>query len=206
MDEPGTQANVAALAARGVRFIGPVEGALAHGDEGIGRLAEPEDILETVRAATEELPDVEGPLAGRRVLVTAGPTYEPIDPVRFVGNRSSGKMGIAIASEALARGATVTLVLGPGTVAPPAGVDVIRVDTADAMRGAVLARADADAIVMAAAVADFRPKVAADRKLKKEHGVPELVFEPTPDILSELAAGGARDRCWWGSRPRPTTS
>ena len=186
---PVTQANVAALAARGVRFTGPVEGALAHGDEGIGRLAEPEDIVETVRAATEELPDVERPLAGRRVLVTAGPTYEPIDPVRFVGNRSSGKMGIAIASEALARGATVTLVLGPGTVAPPAGVHVIRVDTADAMRGAVLARADADAIVMAAAVADFRPKVAADRKLKKEHGVPELVFEPTPDILRELAAG-----------------
>ena len=184
-----TQANVAALAARGVRFTGPVEGALAHGDEGIGRLAEPEDIVETVRAAAEELPDVEGPLAGRRVLVTAGPTYEPIDPVRFVGNRSSGKMGIAIASEALARGATVTLVLGPGTVAPPVGVDVIRVDTADAMREAVLARADADAIVMAAAVADFRPKVAADRKLKKEHGVPELVFEPTPDILRELAAG-----------------
>ncbi len=186
---PVTQANVAALAARGVRFTGPVEGALAHGDDGIGRLAEPEDILETVRAAAEELPGVEGPLAGRRVLVTAGPTYEPIDPVRFVGNRSSGKMGIAIASEALARGATVTLVLGPGTVAPPAGVDVIRVDTADAMREAVLARADADAIVMAAAVADFRPKVAADRKLKKEHGVPELVFEPTPDILRELATG-----------------
>jgi phosphopantothenoylcysteine decarboxylase/phosphopantothenate--cysteine ligase len=186
---PATQANVAALAARGVLFTGPVEGALAHGDEGIGRLAEPEDIVETVRAAAEEFPGVEGPLAGRRVLVTAGPTYEPIDPVRFVGNRSSGKMGIAIASEALARGAMVTLVLGPGTVAPPAGVDVIRVDTADAMREAVLARADADAIVMAAAVADFRPKVAADRKLKKEHGVPELVFEPTPDILRELAAG-----------------
>jgi phosphopantothenoylcysteine decarboxylase/phosphopantothenate--cysteine ligase len=186
---PVTQANVAALAARGVRFTGPVEGALAHGDEGIGRLAGSEDIVETVRAAAEELPGVEVPLAGRRVLVTAGPTYEPIDPVRFVGNRSSGKMGIAIASEALARGAAVTLVLGPGTVAPPAGVDVIRVDTADAMREAVLARADADAIVMAAAVADFRPKVAADRKLKKEHGVPELVFEPTPDILRELAAG-----------------
>jgi phosphopantothenoylcysteine decarboxylase/phosphopantothenate--cysteine ligase len=185
---PATQANVAALAARGVRFVGPVEGALAHGDEGIGRLAEPADIVEIVRAAAEELPGVEGPLAGRRVLVTAGPTYEPIDPVRFVGNRSSGKMGIAIAGEALARGAVVTLVLGPGTVAPPAGVAVIRVDTAEAMRMAVLARADADVIVMAAAVADFRPKVAADRKLKKEHGIPELVFEPTPDILRELAA------------------
>jgi phosphopantothenoylcysteine decarboxylase/phosphopantothenate--cysteine ligase len=185
---PATQANVAVLAARGVRFAGPVEGVLAHGDEGIGRLAEPQDIVETVRAAAEELPGVQGPLAGRRVLVTAGPTYEPIDPVRFVGNRSSGKMGIAIAGEALARGATVTLVLGPGTVAPPAGVEVIRADTADAMRAAVLARADADVIVMAAAVADFRPKVAADRKLKKEHGIPDLVFEPTPDILSDLAA------------------
>ena len=183
-----TQANVAALAARGVRFAGPVEGALAHGGEGIGRLAEPEDIVETVRAVAEELPGVEGPLAGRRVLVTAGPTHEPIDPVRFVGNRSSGKMGIAIAGEALARGAAVTLVLGPGTVAPPAGADVIRVETAEEMRAAVVARADADAIVMAAAVADFRPKMAADRKLKKEHGVPELVFEPTPDILSELTA------------------
>jgi phosphopantothenoylcysteine decarboxylase/phosphopantothenate--cysteine ligase len=185
---PATQANVSALAARGVRFVGPVEGALAHGDEGIGRLAESADIVETVRAAAEELPGVEGPLAGRRVLVTAGPTYEPIDPVRFVGNRSSGKMGIAIAGEALVRGATVTLVLGPGTVAPPAGVEVIRADTAEAMRVSVLARADADVIVMAAAVADFRPKVVADRKLKKEHGIPELVFEPTPDILRELSA------------------
>jgi phosphopantothenoylcysteine decarboxylase/phosphopantothenate--cysteine ligase len=185
---PATQANVAVLAARGVRFAGPVEGALAHGDEGIGRLAEPQDIVEIVRAIAEELPGVEAPLAGRRVLITAGPTYEPIDPVRFVGNRSSGKMGIAIAGEALARGATVTLVLGPGTIAPPAGAEVIRVDTAEEMRAAVRAAADADVIVMAAAVADFRPKVAADRKLKKEHGVPELVFEPTPDILRELAA------------------
>jgi phosphopantothenoylcysteine decarboxylase / phosphopantothenate---cysteine ligase len=184
-----TQANVAALAARGIRFAGPVEGALAHGDEGIGRFAEPGDIVERVRAAVEAFPDDAGPLRGRHVLVTAGPTYEPIDPVRFVGNRSSGKMGVAIANEALDRGATVTLVLGPGTVAPPAGADVIRVDTAEEMRAAVLARADADAIVMAAAVADFRPKAAADRKLKKEQGVPELLFEPTPDILRELAAG-----------------
>jgi phosphopantothenoylcysteine decarboxylase/phosphopantothenate--cysteine ligase len=184
-----TQANVAALAARGIRFAGPVEGALAHGDEGIGRFAEPGDIVERVRAAVEAFPDDAGPLRGRHVLVTAGPTYEPIDPVRFVGNRSSGKMGVAIANEALDRGATVTLVLGPGTVAPPAGADVIRVDTADEMRAAVLARADADALVMAAAVADFRPKAAADRKLKKEQGVPELLFEPTPDILRELAAG-----------------
>jgi len=121
-------------------------------------------------------------------VITAGPTHEPIDPVRFVGNRSSGKMGVAIATEALARGASVVLVLGPGTVSPPAGVDVIRVETAEEMRTAVLAHADADAFVMAAAVADFRPKVAADRKLKKDQGVPDLVFEPTPDILREIAA------------------
>jgi phosphopantothenoylcysteine decarboxylase/phosphopantothenate--cysteine ligase len=129
------------------------------------------------------------PFAGRRVLVTAGPTHEPIDPVRFVGNRSSGKMGVAIASEALARGAAVVLVVGPGTVPPPAGAAVIRVETAEEMRGAVLAHTeDADAIVMAAAVADFRPKLAADQKLKKDQGVPDLVFEPTPDILREVAA------------------
>jgi len=184
---PATQANVALLAARGVRFVGPVEGTLAHGDEGAGRLAEPEDIVAAVRASAEAL-SAAAPLAGRRVVVTAGPTHEPIDPVRFVGNRSSGKMGVAIANEALARGAAVVLVLGPGTVSPPAAADVIRVETAEEMRTAVLAHADADAIVMAAAVADFRPKVAADRKLKKDQGVPELVFEPTPDILREVAA------------------
>jgi phosphopantothenoylcysteine decarboxylase/phosphopantothenate--cysteine ligase len=185
---PATQANVATLAARGVRFVGPVEGALAHGDEGTGRLAEPDVILEAVRALAESLPAVAAPFAGRRVLITAGPTHEPIDPVRFVGNRSSGKMGVAIAEEALARGASVVLVLGPGTVSPPAAADVIHVGTAEEMRSAVAAHTDADVIVMAAAVADFRPKVVADRKLKKEQGVPELVFEPTPDILREVAA------------------
>jgi phosphopantothenoylcysteine decarboxylase/phosphopantothenate--cysteine ligase len=185
---PATQANVATLAQRAVRFVGPVEGALAHGDEGAGRLAEPDEIAAAVRAVATNLPVAAAPFAGRRVLITAGPTHEPIDPVRFVGNRSSGKMGTAIATEALARGASVVLVLGPGAVSPPAGADVIRVETAEEMRAAVLAHTDADAIVMAAAVADFRPKVAADRKLKKEQGVPELVFEPTPDILREVAA------------------
>jgi phosphopantothenoylcysteine decarboxylase / phosphopantothenate---cysteine ligase len=185
---PATQANVATLAVRGVRFVGPVDGALAHGDEGAGRFAEPDDIVEAVRALAADLPATAAPLAGRRVVITAGPTHEPIDPVRFVGNRSSGKMGVAIATEALARGASVLLVLGPGTVSPPAGVDVIRVETAEEMRTAVLAHADADAFVMAAAVADFRPKVAADRKLKKDQGVPDLVFEPTPDILREIGA------------------
>ena len=186
---PATHANVATLAARGVRFVGPVDGALAHGDEGVGRFAEPEDIVAAVRVAVGDRPSAPVPFAGRRVLVTAGPTHEPIDPVRFVGNRSSGKMGVAVASEALARGAAVVLVVGPGTVSPPAGAEVIRVETAEEMRAAVLAHTDdADAIVMAAAVADFRPKLAAEQKLKKEQGVPDLVFEPTPDILREVAA------------------
>ena len=188
---PATQQNVRTLAGRGVRFVGPVEGPLAHGDDGVGRMSEPDEIVSVVRsAATGPSPTV-GPLAGRRVVVTAGATHEPIDPVRFLGNRSSGKMGVAIAAEALARGADVTLVLGPARVRPPTGVGVVEVGTAEEMRAAVRAHADADVIVMAAAVADFRPKRPADRKLKKDHGVPELVLEPTVDILAEL---GARKR------------
>jgi phosphopantothenoylcysteine decarboxylase/phosphopantothenate--cysteine ligase len=177
-----TQANVGALAARGARFVGPAEGALAHGDEGIGRMSEPEDILAAVAAAIRPRD-----LAGKAILVTAGPTHEPIDPVRFIGNRSSGTMGATIAAEARARGAEVTLVLGPGTVAPPPDVEVVRIETAEQLRAAVLGRsAVADAVVMTAAVADFRPKAAAEVKLKKEHGVPEIVLEPTPDVLAEL--------------------
>ena len=200
---PATQANVAALAARGVRFVGPVEGALAHGDEGIGRLASPRTSSRPFAQPPRNSPTSSDRLPVAGSLVTAGPTYEPIDPVRFVGNRSSGKMGVAIASEALARGATVTLVLGPGTVAPPVGVDVIRVDTAEAMREAVLARADADAVVMAAAVADFRPKVAADRKLKKDARRPRARLRadaghPAPSSgsgrRSGPGAGGVRGR------------
>jgi phosphopantothenoylcysteine decarboxylase / phosphopantothenate---cysteine ligase len=182
-----TQENVATLTGRGVRFVGPVEGPLAHGDEGLGRMSEPEDIAAAVLATFDP-----GDLDGVRVLVTAGPTHEPIDPVRFIGNRSSGTMGVAVAAEAARRGADVTLVLGPGTVAPPAGVDVVRVETADDMHATVIARApDADVVVMAAAVADFRPKSVADVKLKKESGVPEIVLEPTPDIIAEL---GERER------------
>ena len=181
-EHPATRGNVDALAARGVRFVGPVSGPLAHGDEGLGRLADPEEILVTVEAALRP-----HDLAGRSVVVTAGPTHEPIDPVRFIGNRSSGKMGVAIAAEAAARGATVTLILGPGTVPAPPGVTALHVATADEMRDAVLsAYPGADAVVMAAAVADFRPKKPAETKLKKEHGTPELVLEPTPDIVREL--------------------
>jgi phosphopantothenoylcysteine decarboxylase/phosphopantothenate--cysteine ligase len=178
-----TRANVETLTARGVRFVGPVEGALAHGDEGLGRMSEPPEILSAVEASVRS-----ADLTGRRIVVTAGPTFEPIDPVRFVGNRSTGRMGVAIASEAASRGADVTLILGPATVAPPPGVAVVRVETAEQMHDATLFAADrADVIVMAAAVADFRPKAVADSKLKKAHGVPEVVLEPTPDILRELS-------------------
>jgi phosphopantothenoylcysteine decarboxylase/phosphopantothenate--cysteine ligase len=180
-EHPATQANVATLRERGVTFVGPATGPLAHGDEGIGRLEEPEDVVAAVRGALAPQD-----LAGRTILLTSGPTHEPIDPVRFVGNRSTGKMGAALAAEALRRGATVTVVLGPGASAPPDG-EVVPVQTAEEMRDAVLARFDdADAVVMAAAVADFRPKAVADEKLKKDAGVPELHLEPTPDILSEL--------------------
>jgi phosphopantothenoylcysteine decarboxylase / phosphopantothenate---cysteine ligase len=180
-EHPATQANVEILRDRGVTFVGPATGALAHGDEGIGRLEEPEDVVAAVRGALAPQD-----LAGHTLLLTSGPTHEPIDPVRFVGNRSTGKMGAALAAEALGRGASVTVVLGPGAVVPP-GVEVVPVQTTEEMRDAVLARFDdADAVVMAAAVADFRPKAIADAKLKKDAGVPELLLEPTPDILAEL--------------------
>jgi len=182
---PATENNVRTLVASlgdRLALVGPLEGALAHGDEGIGRMSEPEEIAAAARRALGPLD-----LEGHQVLVTAGPTYEPIDPVRFLGNRSTGKMGLAIAAEGAARGATVTLVLGPGTIQPPPGIEVVRVSTAQEMHDEVLARsATSDVVVMAAAVADFRPKEVAPGKLKKDDGVPELVLEPTPDIASEL--------------------
>ena len=182
-EHPATQANVRALEERGTVVVGPARGPLAAGDEGVGRMAEPEEILASVEEAASRGRD----LAGRRIVVTAGPTWEPIDPVRFVGNRSTGRMGFAVAREAFARGADVTLVVGPGTVQPPEGPRLVEVGTAEEMRMAVLEAADdADAVVMAAAVADFRPREAAPSKLKKEGGPPGLELVPTPDILAEL--------------------
>lgn len=182
-EHPATSENVTTLRSRGVVVVGPASGPLAHGDEGPGRMSEPEEIFAACVAALTP-----GDLSGRRILVTAGPTREPIDPVRFIGNLSSGKMGVAIATEAASRGATVTLVLGPGAVEPPPGPEVVRIQTADEMRAAVLDRFNgADVVIMAAAVADFRPKVIAESKLKKDHGPPEIVLEPTPDILRELS-------------------
>jgi phosphopantothenoylcysteine decarboxylase/phosphopantothenate--cysteine ligase len=188
---PATRANLDALQERGVRIVGPVEGALAAGDTGMGRMAEPQDIAAAVEEALEAGasgdPGGKESLTGRTLMVTAGPTYEPIDAVRFVGNRSSGKMGFAIAAEAAGRGARVFLVAGPTQLPDPPGVEVVRVETAEQMREAVLARIEeADAVVKAAAVADFRPARPAAGKLKKQAGPPDLQLEPTADILREL--------------------
>lgn len=183
-EHPATTANVEVLRQRGVEIVAPAVGRLAGGDEGAGRLADPDDI---VAAALNALAGGRRrDLAGRRILVTAGGTREPIDPVRFLGNRSSGKQGHALAAEAVARGASVVLVTASDRPAP-AAAEVVRVETAAEMEDAVLVRAaDADVVVMAAAVADFRPKAAAAEKLAKADGVPELVLEPTTDILAEL--------------------
>ena len=169
-------------------MVEPDSGRLAGGDEGAGRLPEPEPHPGGGgRRPGRPPPRAGADLAGRRVLVTAGGTREPIDAVRFLGNRSSGKQGEAVAVEAAARGASVVLVTAAGDRPPPPGVEVVRVDTAAEMEAEVLARApSADAVVMAAAVADFRPKAAADGKLRKDEGVPDVVLEPTTDILAAL--------------------
>jgi len=186
-EHPAVQDNLATLSRRGVHVVPPEEGRLAGGDVGKGRLASPETIVAAVEVALFEGHD----LAGLHVLITAGGTREPIDPVRYVGNRSSGKQGHALAAEAAQRGAKVTLVTTVGLPTPPAA-DVVRVETAGEMEQAVqAAETSADVVVMAAAVADFRPAHVAERKLKKQAGVPEIVLEPTPDILAGL---GARKR------------
>ena len=181
-EHPAVADNLATLRARGVHVIGPEEGRLAGGDVGAGRLADPARIVEAAARVMAR----DGDLAGLRVVITAGGTREPIDPVRFIGNRSSGKMGYAIANAAAARGADVTVVATVARSVHPR-VRVQAVETAEQMAEATLAAAEsADAVVMAAAVADFRPKVAASAKIKKSDGVPEIVLEPTPDILRLL--------------------
>jgi phosphopantothenoylcysteine decarboxylase / phosphopantothenate---cysteine ligase len=180
-EHPAVQDNLRVLAGRGVHIVPPDEGRLAGGDVGAGRLADPERIVTAVESVLT--PDDFG---GLEVLVTAGGTREPIDPVRFVGNRSSGKQGHAIADEAAARGAKVTLVTTVG-LPVAAGVDVIRVATAAEMEAAVLGHSDgADVVVMAAAVADFRPDDPAAVKLKKDAGPPQVRLVPTADILGRL--------------------
>jgi phosphopantothenoylcysteine decarboxylase/phosphopantothenate--cysteine ligase len=185
--QPATQQNLATLRERGALVVGPTSGRLASGDVGPGRMADPDDIAAAAAVALGR----RGDLAGVRLLVTAGPTQEPLDPVRFLGNRSSGKMGYAIAVAARDRGADVTLVSGPVALRTPFGVALVPVATAAQMRDAVHAHAGAaDAVIMAAAVADYRPATMAERKIKKGQAALVLELERTDDILSSLA--GAR--------------
>jgi phosphopantothenoylcysteine decarboxylase/phosphopantothenate--cysteine ligase len=187
-EQEPTRRHVESLKQRGVRFAGPVEGPLASGEVGMGRMAEPEEIVGEIEAAAGA-----GPLAGWTVLVAAGPTFEPVDPVRFLGNRSSGRMGFALAAEAARRGARVILVAGPVALPTPSGVARVDVVTAREMERAVHEHAPAaDLIVMAAAVADYRPRRPADRKIKKEQGLASIELEENPDILAGLRAAAPR--------------
>jgi phosphopantothenoylcysteine decarboxylase/phosphopantothenate--cysteine ligase len=189
---PATQRSVAELARQGrVGLVGPVVGPVASGDVGMGRLEEPAAIARAIIDAALG----GGDLAGRRVVVTAGPTHEPIDPVRFLGNRSSGKMGFAIAARAAARGADVVLVAGPVALPTPAGVERRDVETAEEMRAALGAALEgADALVMAAAVADFRPDAPSATKIKKGILPPAIALVQNPDLLAEIGAGRSGGR------------
>ncbi len=186
---PATQANIALLRERGVHVLGPASGDQACGETGAGRLLEPEDLVAALAAGAGG-----GLLAGARVLVTAGPTFEDIDPVRFIGNRSSGRMGFAVAAAAAAAGASVTLVAGPVALDTPPGCERIDVRSARDMRAAVLARAaTCDVFVGAAAVGDFRPSAEAGQKIHKEGDAGlALALVQNPDILAEVAALEAR--------------
>ena len=185
-EHPATQANMALLAKRGVLVVPPEQGPMACGEFGPGRLAEPPAILAAINAALAD-----GPLQGRHAIVTSGPTHEPIDPVRYIANRSSGKQGHAIAAALAALGARVTLISGPVSVPDPAGVRVVRVETARQMREAVRAALPADIAVCAAAVADWRVEEAG-QKIKKDGSSqpPALHLAENPDILAELSQPG----------------
>jgi phosphopantothenoylcysteine decarboxylase/phosphopantothenate--cysteine ligase len=175
--------NLDTLAAGGARFVEPGEGYLACGWIGKGRLAEPSEIVE----AAETILRPPGPVRGKRVLVTAGPTYEDVDPVRYIGNRSSGRMGFAIAADAARRGAEVVLVTGPTSIDPPPVREIVRVRSASEMHEAIMSRADdVDVVVMAAAVADYTPVDVRSQKVSKDEESVTLVLKPTPDILGEL--------------------
>jgi phosphopantothenoylcysteine decarboxylase/phosphopantothenate--cysteine ligase len=181
-EHPATRENVARLVERSVELIGPEEGELAEGEHGPGRMTEPEAIF----ARCQELLGESSSLAGKSVVVSAGGTREPIDLVRFIGNRSSGRMGVALAAEARRRGADVTLVYANGTAPPPAGIEVVPAPTAADMRREMLERASADVILMAAAVADYRPSNPQTGKRPKDKDVWTLTLESTDDVLAEL--------------------
>ena len=190
-EHPATQRNLATLRSDGVLMVGPDEGEMACGEYGPGRMAEPAVIVEAISAALGT-----GPLAGKHVVVTSGPTHEPIDPVRYIANRSSGAQGTALAAALRDLGARVTFVTGPASVPPPAGVKVVVVETAREMAAAVDAALPADAAVMAAAVADWRVANASAQKMKKDGSgkAPALEFAENPDILAAVSKGTKRPR------------
>jgi phosphopantothenoylcysteine decarboxylase/phosphopantothenate--cysteine ligase len=182
-ENAATQANISILRERGVVIIGPTEGRMASGLVGLGRMLEPDEIIGHIRLTLGQ----KGPLAGKRVVVTAGGTQEPIDSVRSITNRSSGKQGYALAQSALDRGSQVTLISGVTTLTPPTGAEVVTVKTAQEMGDAVLeAIPDTDVLLMAGAVADFRPAQAQFDKIKRRTGVPDITLKPTDDILGEV--------------------
>ena len=188
---PATQRNLATLTGDGIAVVGPVNGAMACGEFGPGRLTEVPDIIGAIDAHFSD-----GPLKGRHALVTSGPTHEPIDPVRYIANRSSGTQGTAIAAALRDLGARVTFVTGPADTSPPAGIDVVRVETAQQMLNAVTAALPADVAVMAAAVADWRVENAGDRKMKKDGSAtaPALTFAENPDILATVSKAATRPK------------
>jgi phosphopantothenoylcysteine decarboxylase / phosphopantothenate---cysteine ligase len=201
-EHPATKENVATLIERGVAILGPEAGELAEGEHGPGRMTEPE----TIFARCQEILGHSSSLAGKHVVVSAGGTREPIDLVRFVGNRSSGRMGVALAAEAKRRGADVTLVYANGSIPPPAGVEVVPAPTAADMRREMLARGDADVVLMAAAVADYRPSKPEEGKRPKDEEMWSLDLEPTEDVLAELGSmpsNGRRRLRRTGARARP---
>ena len=191
-EHPATQANLGVLRERNVQVIGPAAGHLASGMSGQGRMVEPNELVGWVRLALAR----HGPLAGRKVVVTAGGTQEPIDPVRVISNRSSGKQGFALAQAALDFGAEVILISGPVFLETPCGATRVDVQNSEEMLAAVLAAIPgADVLAMAAAVADFRPSIPAKNKLKRDAGIPEIHLEATPDILQRVA--GVREKSNW---------
>jgi phosphopantothenoylcysteine decarboxylase / phosphopantothenate---cysteine ligase len=198
---PATRRNVAQLIKDGVTFVGPTAGSMACGEFGVGRLAEPADILEAIEqmlqgdtalplpdgAWSEEALDGERPLSGKHVVITSGPTHEPIDPVRYIANRSSGKQGHAIAAAAAMAGATVTLISGPVTIPDPFGVKVVRVETAREMQAAVMAALPCDMMIAAAAVADWHVEAHSEKIKKGNAGAQNLSLKENPDILAGVA-------------------
>jgi phosphopantothenoylcysteine decarboxylase/phosphopantothenate--cysteine ligase len=191
-DHPATQDNIETLKKRGVTFIGPAEGHLASGLSGVGRMLETSEIIGHIRLLLGR----NGPLAGKKIVITAGGTQEPLDPVRVITNRSSGKQGYALAQVALDMGAEVTLITTPVSLTSPVGARIIHVETAKQMLESVLQEsAKSDALIMASAVADFRPKDIAKDKIKKEGGIPQVELEATEDILKTVASQKRETKC-----------